>query len=114
MTNGYCLHTNYICRMKILMVCLGNICRSPLAEGILRDKAQKAGLDWEIDSAGTSGHMVGCPPHRLTQKIAAEHGIDLSAIRCRNFTRNDITLFDKIYVMDEENYHDVQRICGKD
>ena len=98
--------------MKILMVCLGNICRSPLAEGILRNKVKIAGLDWIIDSAGTSGHNPGCPPHRLSQKVALENGIDLSSIRCRNFTKSDINMCDKIYVMDEDNYAEVKRISG--
>jgi protein-tyrosine phosphatase len=56
--------------MKILMVCLGNICRSPLAEGILQDKAFKAGLTWSVESAGTNSYHVGQPPHPLSQKIA--------------------------------------------
>src|ERR1700754_4479243 len=60
--------TPYLCRMKILMVCLGNICRSPLAEGILREKALKAGLSWQIDSAGTNGYHTGEPPHHLSIK----------------------------------------------
>lgn len=98
--------------MKILMVCLGNICRSPLAEGVMRHKAEQAGLDWYIDSAGTSGHQVGCAPHHLSQKVAREFGIDISNTRCRNFKREDIHLFDRIYVMDSENYDDVRRICG--
>jgi len=59
-------------RMKILMVCLGNICRSPLAEGILQDKAAKAGLNWKIDSAGTNGYHVGESPHRLSQKAGLQ------------------------------------------
>ncbi|MGZ3880680.1 MAG: arsenate reductase/protein-tyrosine-phosphatase family protein, partial [Flavisolibacter sp.] len=63
--------------MKILMVCLGNICRSPLAEGILKHKAAEAGLDWQIDSAGTNGYHVGEPPHRLSQKVARLNGIDI-------------------------------------
>ena len=64
--------------MKILMVCLGNICRSPLAEGILRAKFVTAGLHWEVDSAGTHGYHAGEAPHRLSQKVAAANGIDIS------------------------------------
>jgi protein-tyrosine phosphatase len=60
--------------MKILMVCLGNICRSPLAEGILRDKITKAGLHWEVDSAGTNHYHTGDPPHPLSQKVAQLNG----------------------------------------
>ena len=98
--------------MKILMVCLGNICRSPLAEGVLKDKVKKAGLDWEVDSAGTSHYLTGNPPHKLSQKIAKEKGIDICTQRCRQFIKQDMETFDKIYVMDEDNYDDVRRIAG--
>lgn len=103
----------YICRMKVLMVCLGNICRSPLAEGILRSKADKAGLKWIIDSAGTSAHNVGCSPHTSSQKVARQNGFDISHHRCRNLVQEDLQYFDKIYVMDDENYADVKKIAGK-
>jgi protein-tyrosine phosphatase len=103
---------NYLCRMKILMVCLGNICRSPLAEGILKDKVKKAGLDWEVDSAGTLGHNVGCAPHHFSQKVARQYGVDICEQKCRHFTKDDIKNFDRIYVMDDENYLDVKRISG--
>jgi protein-tyrosine phosphatase len=98
--------------MKILMVCLGNICRSPLAEGILRSKTKKAGLNWEIDSAGTSAHNVGCQPHKLSQKVARLYNIDICNHKCRHFTKSDMDTFDKIYVMDAENYRDAIRIAG--
>ena len=97
--------------MKILMVCLGNVCRSPLAEGILKDKVKKAGLEWYIDSAGTNGYQPGCPPHQSSQEVAKNYGIDISEHQCRHFTKKDIEEFDKIYVMDDENYNDVRRIC---
>jgi protein-tyrosine phosphatase len=93
------LLTAYICRMKILMVCLGNICRSPLAEGILKDKITKAGLDWEVDSAGTNGFHVGEPPHKLSQKVAKLHGIDIGTQQCRRFVKEDFARFDIIYAM---------------
>ncbi|MCH5600541.1 hypothetical protein MKP09_22805 [Niabella ginsengisoli] len=60
--------------MKILMVCLGNICRSPLAEGILQHKVKEAGLKWQIDSAGTNGYHIGEAPHQLSQKVAKAKG----------------------------------------
>jgi protein-tyrosine phosphatase len=88
--------------MKILMVCLGNICRSPLAEGILQDKAEKAGLNWTIDSAGTNGFHIGEAPHRLSQKVALQHGIDISRQRARQFTVADFDNFDIIYAMADE------------
>ena len=92
------------------MVCLGNICRSPLAEGILQHKAWKAGLNWSVESAGTEAFHVGEPPHRLSQKVAKLNGVDISNQRSRKFIKDDMLNFDKIYVMDEENYAEVKRI----
>lgn len=94
------------------MVCLGNICRSPLAEGILRHKAAKAGLRWEIDSAGTGNYHIGEPPHVLSQKVAKLNGIDISHQRCRQFRASDMEDFDLIYVMDHDNYQEVKRMSG--
>src|SRR5580698_4564338 len=79
----------YFCCMKILMVCLGNICRSPLAEGILQDKIDRAGLSWTVDSAGTNGYHVGQAPHPLSQKVARLHGIDISKQKARQFVAAD-------------------------
>ncbi|ANI88769.1 protein-tyrosine-phosphatase [Arachidicoccus ginsenosidimutans] len=98
--------------MKVLMVCLGNICRSPLAEGILQHKADEQNLGWEIDSAGTGSWHTGEAPHRLSQKIARNHGIDISHLRARQFRKEDMLNFDKVYVMDNENYNDVRRMSG--
>ena len=68
--------------MKILMVCLGNICRSPLAEGILESKAKKLGLPWEVDSAGTNNNYhIGEAPHPLSQKVARLHAVISAAVR---------------------------------
>jgi protein-tyrosine phosphatase len=99
--------------MKILMVCLGNICRSPLAEGILKEKTKKLGLNWEISSAGTSGYHIGCPPHEFSQKVGLLNGIDISDQCCRQLVKTDILEFDRIYVMDSSNYNDVRRISGE-
>ncbi|MDE3237251.1 MAG: low molecular weight phosphotyrosine protein phosphatase [Bacteroidota bacterium] len=96
--------------MKILMVCLGNICRSPLAEGILRDKVKKANLSWQVDSAGTSNYHIGEPPHQLSQKVAKLNGIDISYQQGRQFRKEDILAFDRIYVMDTDNYNEVKRM----
>ena len=96
--------------MKILMVCLGNICRSPLAEGILQHKAKQHGLNWLVDSAGTANYHKDEPPHRLSQKVSKLNGIDISHLRGRQFMKEDMIEFDKIYVMDEENYAEVKRI----
>ncbi|HEY8919864.1 MAG TPA: low molecular weight protein-tyrosine-phosphatase [Chitinophaga sp.] len=95
--------------MKILMVCLGNICRSPLAEGVLRDLAQKKGLNWEIDSAGTGSWHIGDPPDHRSVKVARQHGVDISGLRGRQFGVADFQQFDRIYVMDLDNYRDVLR-----
>lgn len=93
------------------MVCLGNICRSPLAEGILQHKAQQLNLPLQVDSAGTAGYHVGEPPHQLSQKVALKNGIDISQQRCRQFVKEDFLRYDKIYVMDNSNYTDVKRIA---
>lgn len=98
--------------MKILMVCLGNICRSPLAEGILQHKANTAGLNWTVDSAGTAGYHVGEAPHHLSQKVAKHNGINISKQQCRQFDKEDMLNFDRIYVMDSSNYNDVKKISG--
>lgn len=99
--------------MKILMVCLGNICRSPLAEGILQDKAFGAGLTWSIESAGTNSYHTGEPPHHLSQKVARLNGIDISQQRARRFTANDFEVYDKIYALAEDVMDEMKRIAGK-
>jgi len=99
--------------MKILMVCLGNICRSPLAHGILEHKAKVAGLGWEIDSAGTGNWHVGEPPHHLSQKVAKLNGVDICGQSARQFTKTDMLEYDKIYVMDSSNYNDVKEMSAE-
>jgi protein-tyrosine phosphatase len=98
--------------MKILMVCLGNICRSPLAEGILQHKANAAGLNWIIESAGTNSYHIGEAPHHLSQKVAQLNGIDISCQVARRFTKNDFEAFDKIYAMAADVMDDIKRISG--
>ena len=94
--------------MKILMVCLGNICRSPLAEGILRDKLEKKGfIHIEVDSAGTSAYHIGEHPDKRSIRNAKSHGIDISKLRGRQFTASDFDEFDRIYVMDSSNFSNV-------
>jgi protein-tyrosine phosphatase len=93
--------------MSYLMVCLGNICRSPLAEGILRDKAEKLNLDITIDSAGTSNYHIGQHPDNRTVLNAKQHGIDISQLKGRQFQVEDFDKFDTIFVMDSSNYADV-------
>ncbi len=89
------------------MVCLGNICRSPLAEGILRAKAIEHNIHIEIDSAGTSNYHMGEHPDHRTILNAKSHGIDLSKLKARQFTVRDFDTFDHIFVMDSSNYSDV-------
>lgn len=98
--------------MKILMVCLGNICRSPLAEGILQHKARKAGLDWNIESAGTNGFHDGEAPHHLSQKVAGKYGLDISRQISRRFTPGDMTHYDRIYAMADDVLRDIKRMSG--
>lgn len=93
--------------MKILMVCLGNICRSPLAEGILKHKAHEAKLNWTIESAGTYGGHAGEKPDKRSQKVALAHNIDISDQRSRPFRAYDLEHFDLIYAMDAQNYVDI-------
>lgn len=90
---------------KILMVCLGNICRSPLAEGILRSKISRK--DILIDSAGTGHWHVGEGPDKRSVAVAKKHGVDISAQRARQFSETDFDHFDHIFVMDQENMRNV-------
>ncbi len=99
--------------MRILMVCLGNICRSPLAEGILQHKAVKAGLQWRVESAGTGAWHAGEPPHHLSTKVAKLNGVDISNQRARQFVQEDFLNYDLIYVMDSSNFIDVKQMSGK-
>ena len=90
---------------KVLMVCLGNICRSPLAEGILKSKLPES--TFLIDSAGTANYHVGNPPDRRSIAVGKKYGIDISNLKGRQFGVNDFDTFDLIYVMDESNYRNV-------
>jgi protein-tyrosine phosphatase len=90
---------------RILMVCLGNICRSPLAEGILKSKLPED--DFFIDSAGTSNYHVGDNPDRRSIAVGRKYGIDISNLKGRQFSTKDFDFFDIIYVMDESNYRHV-------
>lgn len=95
--------------MRILMICLGNICRSPLAEGILKHKLQKLGLDWHVDSAGIGGWHAGELPDKRSMAMAKKKGIDISEQRARKFHPSDLDNFDLILAMDEDNYNDLVR-----
>lgn len=91
--------------MRILMVCLGNICRSPLAEGLLRSKVDESKVT--VDSAGTAGYHIDEAPDVRMIKTARRHGIDLAGLRGRQFSPEDFDRFDLIYVMDHSNYDTV-------
>jgi protein-tyrosine phosphatase len=97
--------------IKILMVCLGNICRSPLAEGILASKLPKN--KFKVDSAGTGSWHIGNAPDQRSILTAKKNGIHISGQKCRQFTTNDFDLFDYIYVMDISNYNDVIKLSQK-
>jgi protein-tyrosine phosphatase len=94
---------------KIIMVCLGNICRSPLAEGILQSKLPKD--KFHVDSAGTGGWHSGELPDSRSMKIASKYGIDISYQRARQFKIEDFHTFDYIYVMDQSNYKNVMQLA---
>ena len=96
---------------KILMVCLGNICRSPLAEGIMRAKLSK---DFIVDSAGTGGWHAGELPDKRSISTAKNRGLDITSQRARQLKISDFDTFDYIYVMDNSNYKDVMALAPND
>lgn len=94
------------------MVCLGNICRSPLAEGILRSKLNSDGF--LIDSAGTANYHVGHAPDKRSVSVAKKYGLDISNLKGRQFSISDFDVFDLIYVMDESNFKNVIDLARND
>lgn len=100
--------------MKILIVCLGNICRSPLAHGVLEHLAKQKRLDWEIDSAGTGNWHVGEQPDSRSVAIAKKYGVDISGQSCRQFDVNDFDIYEHIFVMDYSNLDDVKALARTD
>jgi len=98
--------------MKILFVCLGNICRSPLAEGILRYKANEDNLDITVDSAGTSNYHIGQSPDPRAISVAYANGIDISNQKARQFRLKDFENFDYIIAMDKSNYSELLDLAG--
>jgi protein-tyrosine phosphatase len=100
--------------MKLLMVCLGNICRSPLAHGIMEHLAKEQGLDWEVESAGTGNWHVGEGPDRRSTRTAREHGIDISQQICRLFRISDFDYYDHVFVMDKSNLSDILAMARND
>ncbi|MCI4590982.1 low molecular weight phosphotyrosine protein phosphatase [Sphingobium sp. BYY-5] len=98
----------------ILFVCLGNICRSPLAEAALRAEAAKAGLDLIVDSAGTGDWHVGSPPDTRAQAVALRQGIDISGYRGRQVTAEDFRRFTHVFALDADNLRNLKRIRPSD
>ena len=96
---------------KVLMVCLGNICRSPMAHGIFRDKALSAALSVSIDSAGTSGYHEGELPDSRAIENMKSHDIDITDLRSRQFTVTDFDEFDLIFAMDASNYSNILKLA---
>jgi len=99
--------------IKVLFVCLGNICRSPTAEGVFRKLVQEQNLarQIEIDSAGTHAYHVGEPPDERAQAAALCRGIDISGLRGRRAVAEDIRTFDYVLAMDRENFENLRAIC---
>lgn len=99
--------------VRVLFVCMGNICRSPTAEGVFRALSERAGLGRriEIDSAGTHGYHIGAPPDPRTQKAAAMRGYDLSRLRARRVREADFLRFDHILAMDRDNFASLRQAC---
>ena len=97
--------------MKILMVCLGNICRSPMAEGIMRNLG---GKKVEVDSAGTASYHIGFQPDKRMIATAFDHGIDISNLRARQFQYDDFNSFDLIFAMDSSNYRNIISLAKND
>lgn len=99
-------------RPAILFVCLGNICRSPLAEGAARHMAAQSGWQGHIDSAATGAWHVGNPPDPRSIAIAAEHRVDISGQKARQLTRDDFAIFDLIIAMDNSNLQNLEKLRG--
>lgn len=99
---------------SVLFVCLGNICRSPLAEAALRAEAERLGLDLHVDSAGTGDWHVGRPPDRRAAAVARNNGIDITHLRARQVAREDFFRFDFIVALDAENLADLEAMRPAD
>lgn len=99
--------------VKVLFVCMGNICRSPMAEGVFKYYVREAGFAERIlcDSAGTHDYHVGEPPDLRAQRAAAKRGYDLSGLRARRVEKEDFEVYDYVLAMDRLNYRTLERLC---
>lgn len=100
--------------MRVLFVCLGNICRSPTAEGVFRDAIAQKGLSIETDSAGTAAYHIGKGPDPRSQRVAEEYGYSIADLRARQATAEDFHAFDWIFAMDHQNWLDLEAIRPAD
>ena len=99
---------------SVLFVCLGNICRSPLAEGALRAEAARLGLDLIVDSAGTGHWHAGEPPDERARRTALRHGVDISALRARQVRPADFRRFTHIIALDHDNFTNLRKLAPSD
>ena len=99
--------------VRVLLVCMGNICRSPIAQGVFENVLRREGLEGEVfvDSAGTGSWHVGSPPDDRARRSASRRGLDLSSQRARQISRDDCESFDYVLTMDEDNYRTVAALC---
>ena len=100
--------------MNVLMVCLGNICRSPLAEGILKHKLKQRNIQTLVDSAGTGGYHIGALPDERSIEIAKKYGIDITDQRARKLRSLDFEEFDLIFAMDTYNFQDLRKLAREE
>ncbi len=101
--------------VRVLMICMGNICRSPMAEGVLRQMVCASNLSDRVyvESAGTHSYHVGLAPDERSQRAASRRGVDLQSIRARRVIPEDLDSFDYLLVMDRENYRELLSLCWK-
>jgi protein-tyrosine phosphatase len=100
--------------MKILMICLGNICRSPLAHGIMQKMVESKGLDWSVDSCGTSGFHDGELPDSRSIEVARKHDLDITYQRSRRLTVEDTREYDLLIAMDQSNYNNIKALAAEE
>lgn len=98
--------------MKVLFVCIGNICRSPIAEGVLQHISDEAAADWTVHSAAVMNYHIGKEPHPSSQKVCKEHGIDISEQQAMLFKKEHVAEYDKIYAMATDVMEHIKEITG--